>query len=179
MTKQIEGLVASLADELMTVSPEVPMAVRHGLVSGILKAQLSRYFATRSGVVDEGGIMEIVVAEWQRTRNVQSDEELHAVNRWKDGTRSLPAVPATVVLSAMRRVSKTDEGRNAVSDESDSGRNKFIAGKLRKHVEFVKFCDVDNSPFHASNLIDDLFEAAAALEAANLCGRNAVIDGNE
>lgn len=83
---------------------------------------------------------------------------------------------AADMIEASMAPAKTDEGRNAVSDESDSGRNKFIAGKLRKHVEFVKFCDVDKSPFHASNLIDDLFEAAAALEAANLCGRNAVAD---
>ena len=40
-----------------------------------------------------------------------------------------------------------------------------LTERLREHVDFVTFCDVEQSPFKAQLLIDDLFEAIKTIEA--------------
>lgn len=135
---------------------------------------------TRSGVVDEVGMREILA------------EECKAAGAWM-GAADLRNnhscdVPHNAAISAMRRVSKTDEGRNAVSDATVTAALAAFNASVNE-PQMVKCARCDGTGTlgddwcpecggNQYNVVPGEEERAMkrALEAANLCGRNAVIE---
>lgn len=107
MTKQIEGLVERLRN-FDSDHGERPLAGRDLVASSLMDEAADYIESMRSGVVDEAGLREILAQEckaagaWMGAADLRNN---HSCD-----------VPHNAAISAMRRVSKTDEGRNAVSD---------------------------------------------------------------
>lgn len=149
MTKQIEGLVARLRN-FDSDHGERPLAGRDLVASSLMDEAADYIESTRSGVVDEAGMREVL-------RQADNDAKGWETNRKGTTENGIRYVREDIALEALRRVSKTDEGRNAVSDEMvEAAWDVILSGKdwetCRKQT------------------------MRAALEAANLCGRNAVIE---
>lgn len=149
MTKQIEGLVARLR---FAADPDwAPTSSDVHNMRAAMNEAADYIESTRSGVVDEAGMREILAQEMDR-------QDFREQAAW--ARQNMPSAIVDACLSAMRRVSKTDEGRNGVSDATITAALQAFDTGVGDPNDYRK-------------------RMRAALEAANLCGRNPQTDSRE